>query len=271
MCALAFMVACVKMASDMGVHLVQILFVRSIFSLALIAIWVMITKRGLSSLAPISWRLQLIRAVVGLVAISLGFSAIIQLPIAEATALIFMSPLFAVLLARLILAESVNPRQISATCFGLVGVVILVNPGSGYLPLPGVILALFASLAAGVVVVALRHVGKSEGVAATTFWFMVATALVSGFLLPFVYQPVIGKAWFVLFIAAVAASVGQALNMLSLRLAPVSLLSVIDYSQVIWAALFGLLIWDVFPPASTWLGATVIAASSIWLVRSREY
>ena len=130
------MFALVKLASTRGVHVVESLFYRQIGS-ALCAIGLVAAGPGFASLRTKRVGAHVGRMALGLVAMALNFLAMILLPLAEATAIGFTVPIFSTVLAALLLAEPTGRWRWGAVAAGFVGVLLIVQPGSGEVPLAG--------------------------------------------------------------------------------------------------------------------------------------
>ncbi|HKY96128.1 MAG TPA: DMT family transporter, partial [Kiloniellales bacterium] len=122
----ALMNTCVRFAADAGIHATEIAFFRNLFALTFMLPWLFRTGRvGLRTgrLMQHVWR-----ALVGVVSMFLWFASVAALPMAEAVALNFTFPLFATILAAVILKEDVRLRRWSATVVGFIGVLVILQP-----------------------------------------------------------------------------------------------------------------------------------------------
>ena len=118
----------------------------------------------------------------------LTFQALILLPLADATAINFTAPIFATILSFVILREDVRIHRWAAVMLGFVGVIIIARPGGSSLPVLGLSVALIGAVGQAGVTTTLRHLQKSENVAAIVFWFAVAGIVAGGLLMPFFGQ-----------------------------------------------------------------------------------
>lgn len=261
----ALMMASVKLASDHGAYVLEILFYRSLFSLPLIAAWLVVGP-GRAGIRVVRPRAHVSRAAIGLTAMLFNFQAISMLPLAEATVISFSVPFFATALAAFFLREQVGRHRWSAIAVGLVGVVVVVQPGSAHIAPLGAAVGIVAALGVASVTVTLRQLGSTETATATVFWFAIASTIVTGLAMPWVGQAHDATSWWLLLCVGITGGIAQLFNTASLRLAPIPVLAPFDYTQLLWATLLGWLIWHTRPTAATWAGAAIIVASGLYIV-----
>lgn len=260
-----FMAAMIKLGHEAGIHILELVFYRFAFGLPPLLAWIAFTRDfG-------AWRTErplahLIRGALGLTTMVLAFSALALLPLAEATTIGFVAPLFSVMLSALILAEPVGRYRWSAVATGFVGVLIVMQPSGSGLPPLGLALALLSALGVAAVTIAIRRIGRTESTPTTVLWFTGFSMLASGALLPFFGQAHDAASWAILAALGLFGGLGQLFLTSSLRFAPVPVVVPFDYAQLLWAVLLGWAIWETRPPASTWAGAAVIVASGLYTI-----
>lgn len=269
MALLSLMFALTKLAAERGVHIVEALFWRQALAIPFILGWVFAFGQ-LSQLASQRPAAHVRRSLLGISGIALNMGAVIILPMAEANTIGQSAPIFAVLLAALLLGERVDRARWGAVLLGFAGVLVVVSPVfSGALPaamLPGVALALIGAMMNAAITVAVRDLGRTEAPMTILFWFAAISMVPLTIAMPFVMQTHDLTEWaLILSIFASGFSSQMALTT-SLRLAPVSVVLPIDYSGLLWATLFGWLLFDTLPAASTWLGAPLIIAGGLMIV-----
>ena len=258
----ATMGALLKLASEQGLNAPELVFYRSLFSLPVILFWVL-KRESLAALRPNRPLAHVWRSGLGLLSMGLTFQALILLPLADATAINFTAPIFATILSFLLLREFVGVHRWAAVLVGFVGVLIVARPGGSSLPLLGVGIALIGALGQAGVTTTLRHLQRSENIAAIVFWFAISGVLVGGLLMP-VFGDFHGMKAFALVIAGgLAGGAGQLLMTSSLR-APVSVVSPFDYLQIVAATAYGWLLFSDVPSAHTLVGAALIAMSGLY-------
>ena len=262
---LAAMFALVKLAAERGVSLVESLFYRQVGS-ALCATGLVAAGAGFASLRTRRVGAHVGRMALGLTAMALNFLAMILLPLAEATAIGFTVPIFSTMLAALLLAEPTGKWRWGAVAFGFMGVLVIVQPGSGEVPLLGASVALIAALLTASVTVVIRRLGATERAATTVFWFAFSSLAPLGLLMPVFAQPHDPASWTILAGLALAGGLAQLTLTESLRLAPVALVMPMDYTSLVWATLLGAWLFNEAPTPWTWVGAPVIVASGLVIV-----
>ena len=257
-----FMAAMIKLGHDNGIALPEMVFYRFAFGLPPLLAWIAYTGNfG-------AWRTNrpgahLTRGLLGLANLVFGFSALAYLPLAEATTISFVAPLFAVLLSALILGEKVGPYRWSAVALGFFGVLIVMQPTGNQLPAVGIALALIAALGVAGVTIAIRDIGRTESTPTTVLWFTIFSICLSGALMPFFAESHDLREWANLAALGLLGGVGQLLLTSSQRFAPVPVVVPFDYVQLLWAVILGWLLWNTQPAATGWAGAAIIVASGL--------
>lgn len=268
--AISTMAMFVKLSAEAGVHLVEILFWRQALGIPLILAW-LITTRRLDLVKTKRPGAQAVRGIYGLTGMICNFSAIALLPLAEATTLSFTAPIFAVVLSTLLLHEKVGPWRWTAVLLGFGGVLIIAQPGGGHLPLLGALVGLGGAFMIALISIQIADLNRTDHPITIVLWFasMSSAVLLVPVLLYGGAHSV--QEWLLLLAMGVSGSIGQLLLTASLRFGKVASVIVMDYSALIWATLFGWLVWQVLPPATTWLGAPlIIGAGAVIAWRERR-
>jgi drug/metabolite transporter (DMT)-like permease len=262
---LTTMFALAKIAQSYGVNVMEIVFYRqSIAILPVLAL--VITGAGLTSLKTNRPWLHASRTAVGSTGMILNFLTISLLPLAETQALWFATPLFATILSAIILREVVGVHRWTAVAVGFAGVLIVIQPQSGHLPILGATMGLTAALLTAFVTILLRQLGRTEPALTTVFWFFTMSAVPLAVFMPWFaqnHQPVV---WMLLISMGVVGGLGQVALTLSLQYAPVSTVAPVDYASLIWSTLFGVWLFAELPTTWTWIGAPIIVVSGLYIV-----
>lgn len=193
------------------------------------------------------------------------FHAFSTLPMAQVYAILFASPMVVTVLAIPMLGEQVGIHRGSAIILGMSGVIIVVQPGATSLQL-GHASALLAAVSGAFASVVVRKVGREERPVVLILYPMMANFALMGCLLPLVYRPMPGNNLAGTAIIAILALIGTSLLIQAYRQAPAALVAPMQYSQIMWATLFGLLLFDEHLSWSTVLGAGLIMLSGIYIV-----
>lgn len=262
---LTSMFAIAKIAQGYGVNVVEIVFFRQ--SIAILPVLALVlVGPGLSSLKTRRPWMHASRTVVGTTGMILNFITISLLPLAETQALWFATPLFATILSAIILREAVGLHRWSAVAFGFVGVMLVVQPQSGHLPILGAVTGLTAALLTAFVTILLRQLGRTEPALTTVFWFFTISAIPLAFVMPWFIQPHTPYVWALLIAMGVVGGLGQVALTLSLQYAPVATLAPVDYASLIWSTVFGVWLFAEIPTIWTWIGAPIIIGSGLYIV-----
>ena len=262
---LAIMFALVKLVATRGVNVVESLFYRQCGS-ALCATGLVAVGPGFASLRTQRVWAHVGRMALGLSAMGLNFLAFILLPLAEATTIGFSVPIFAVILAAAALGEPTGKWRWSAVAAGFFGVLLIVQPGSGDVPLLGASVAVVAALLTASVTIVIRRLGATERAATTVFWFAVSSLVPLGLAMLVFGRFHDAATWMMLAALALAGGLAQLTLTGALRLAPVALVMPMDYTSLLWAILLGSWIFGELPTPWIWLGAPIIIASGLVIV-----
>ncbi len=250
------------LASDL--HPLQITFVR--LSVGVLAILPFVWRAGRAALKTRHPGIHALRAVAGGGAMICGIAALDKLPLADFTALSFAQPLFAVILAILVLGETVGWRRWGATLAGFLGVVIMVRPGSGSFDVDA-LLAVAMALGIAVAVILAKRLPAEESQVTILLYFSVTTALVFAAPALAVWRtPTLPEA-----LGLVGFGLGglitQALMIAAYRTGEASVVAPFDYSKLIVAGILGFALFGEVPDRWTVAGAAVIVAATLYLAR----
>ena len=262
---LAVMFALVKLASTRGVNIVETLFYRQCGS-ALCAVGMVAAGPGFNSLHTKRVGAHVGRMALGMAAMALNFMAMIMLPLAEATAIGFSVPIFSTVLAAILLGEPTGKWRWGAVAAGFLGVLLIVQPGTGEVPLLGASVALVAALLTASVTIVIRRLGATERASTTVFWFAASSLVPFGLLMMWFARSHDPITWAILAGLALAGGLAQLTLTGALRLAPVALVMPMDYTSLIWAVLLGAWIFGELPTPWIWVGAPIIIASGLTIV-----
>jgi len=205
------------------------------------------------------------RAVFGSITITTTFAAYSLMPMADTTALLFTSSLFIPFLSLIFLREIVGPYRWSAVVIGFIGVVIMLRPSGEFYAL-GVAVAMIAALMQAILQVVLRYLGGHERPETITFYFFVIGTLVTALPLPFVAVKITMTEVPLLFGMGLSGAAAQWLLSTAFRNAPAAIVTVFNYSGIVWATLFGWMIWNDWPLPHVMAGAAVVIASNILMI-----
>ena len=257
----------IKLAEARGAALAEILFFRQ-FGAALLVAGVVAAGPGVASLATRRMGAHVLRAAIGLTAMALTFSTLLLLPLAEATTVGFSMPIFATILGALVLHEPTGARRWLAVLAGFAGILIVTRPwnGGGTIPVAGVLTGLGAAFCTASVSILLRTIGRTESALTTVFWFSALSLLPLGIAYALHLHAHDALTWAILLGIGAVGGAAQIVMTASLVRGAVSVVVPMDYTALLWATLFGWLVFDHLPASTTWLGAPVIIASGLYIV-----
>ena len=209
------------------------------------------------------------RTAMGTGSMVLGFYAVTLLPLADATAIAFSQPLFSVVVAALLLGEKVRWRRWSATVIGFAGVLIMVRPGEGSLQL-GALVALANAAAVSISILLVRRLSDSE----TPLMILTQFAIFSTILLTvpaiLVWRWPDLWGWVLAVGIAVSATVGQYFWVQAFKAGEMSAVAPFEYMRLPFAVFVGWLIWGEMPVIWTYLGASIVIGSALYIAH-REH
>ena len=202
---------------------------------------------------------------LGLLGSAVFFTAGLRfLAMADATAMSFVSPLFITALSIPVLGEKVGLRRWSAIVVGLLGVLIVVRPGTSAFN-PASIFPLLSSVSWACGIVLTRKMSHSNDGMVTTLGYAAITGFVAmSLMLPFVW---VAPSWKEVAIGGFMACVSTAAQWLVVqgyRRANASVLAPFSYTQLVWSSLAGFLLFNMVPDLMTLTGAAVIIASGLY-------
>jgi len=201
---------------------------------------------------------------IALLSSSLFFiSGLRFLPVAEASATGFIAPLFVTALSIAFLGEKVGVRRWLATIAGLIGVLIILRPGSSAFH-PAAFFPIISALAWAGTLIMTRMMSGRERAVTTMTWSAITGVCVISALVPFVW---VTPSWhdilFGLFIG-IASTAGQWIVVLAFRYADASVLAPFSYTQLVWVSVLGFFVFGEIPDVWTIAGAAVIVCSGLY-------
>ncbi|MCY6380750.1 DMT family transporter [Hoeflea prorocentri] len=244
-------------------HVLQILFFRQalifVFSLPSIA------RSFPSSLKTSRPGIHAIRLSGAFVALSCGIWAVAVLPLTTATTITFAQVFFVVLFALIFLKEPVGPHRIIAVIVGFLGVLIAMRPGAGgFTSLAGLI-PLASALGAAVAVVSVRKLSQTESTATLLLYQALFVGVLAGVPLFWLWVTPDFYGWVLLISMGVLATLGQWVGVQALRSGEASVVGNMEYTKLVYAAVFGFILFSEIPDLHTIAGACVILASSAYI------
>ena len=254
-----------SLAKWLGAHYapIQLLFLRGLLALPVVCVLVLM-HGGRRALRTRYLGTHMLRGAINVGSACCFYLGLTLLPLAETTAIAFAAPLFVTALSVIALGERVDARAWVAVLIGFLGVLIVVRPGmSGFQP--AALLPLVTALGYAVMMVSARRIGAEESMLTTMFYIAFAQVIVSAVPQAWFWRPVqmehaVGIAGIALF-----STLGLGLITQGFRIAPASVVAPFDYTGLLWATLFGWLIWGELPDVWAYAGAALIAGSGLYI------
>ncbi|NND91777.1 MAG: DMT family transporter [Granulosicoccus sp.] len=261
---LSAMDAIAKWLTTNGLTVIQILALRSLVIVPLMLI-VFSSRGSRATLVPRSPILHLYRGVIGFISPLTFFLGIRHIPLTDAVVVFFASTFIIALLSMLFLGERVGIYRWASIISGFLGVLVVVGPkGTG--DWHGYALVFVGSATYALLFISGKYLSRTDSVASLVFSFNLCVGLISLILLPFYWSPMNLTHSMLLICLALLAVSGHYLITLAFSISEASLLAPFEYTAVLWALTFDLLIWQTTPALSTGLGATIIIASGLFMV-----
>jgi drug/metabolite transporter (DMT)-like permease len=232
---------------------------------------------GFMVLLPVVWRtggvvvlrtnrigLHVWRSALNAGGMLLFFWAISLAPLATVSAIGFASPLFTALLAIPILGEKVGLRRWMGLTIGFVGTIVILRPGAGIVDF-GALLALFSSILWAGAMITIKQLTRTETPLSITTWaafFVGVFCLVPAI---YVWQWPTGEQWIWLALIGALGSAIQFCLAKAFSLAETTVVLPFDFLKLVWASLFGFLLFSEIPDPWAWVGGTIIFASAVYV------
>ena len=244
-------------------HIFEIVFFRCLFGM--IVVIPLLFKSGLSALRIHNPTIHLLRVFCAVVGMMGGFHALAHLELATAISISFTRPLFMILLAVLFLGERLRWRRSLATLVGFAGVLVMVQPGSVNFE-PAFATGLLAALAVAGALVTVKVLAAHDAPVTIMLSFSIGTVLVSAVPASFVWQVPTGTEFLILIGLGIVASLGQYSFIQAFTLGEATVMSPIDYLQIVVGTSAGFLLFQERPGIETFIGAIVIVCSTLYIV-----
>jgi len=270
MLLLSTMLMLVKLAGEAGVSAPEMLFWRMAVTIPVLGGWLILTGR-LHILATRRMASHARRAATGMAGLFCNVVAAMLLPLAEATTFGFTTPLFAVMMAALVMKQKVGLWRWTVVVMGFVGVLIIAQPGHAPVSAPGVAAGLGAGILVAAVSFQVRDLAATENPISCVFWFAFWGAVMAAILMPYYAKMHPPKVWLLIVAIGLCGTFAQFFITSALRFGQVATVVVMDYTSLVWATLYGVLLWDHLPTRATWLGAPLIIVAGMIITWREHY
>lgn len=258
----------------------QMVFFRSAF--AILPVLVIYALRGELASAVRTGRPfgQLGRGMLSVCGMFTNFSALTRLPLADATAISFASPLITVALAAVILKERVRIYRWSAVVIGFAGVIVMLVPhfdlgayagAAGAAAAAGSLFAITSAFCNAGTVIQTRRLTQTETTSSIVFYFSLVCAIAGALTLPFAWHSPTGRELTALIALGILGGLAHIFLTESYRFAAASVVAPFDYSAMLWALLLGYWLFGELPGTLVYVGASIVAGAGLYVIwRERQ-
>lgn len=253
----------------------QIVFFRSAWAIPPVLLIYALRGEFMSAVRTNRFFGQLGRGALSVCGMFTNFAALARLPLADATAINFASPLITVALAAIFLKEKVRIYRWSAVIVGFGGVVVMLIPNfdvryyagaAGAVAAVGSIFAVVSAICNAGTVIQTRRLTQSETTASIVFYFSLICALAGAVTLPFAWHSPTGPELLALISTGILGGLAHIFLTESYRHAPASVIAPFDYSALLWALLLGYFVFGELPSALVYIGAVIVAGAGLFVI-----
>ena len=244
----------------------QVAAIRGLSSLPLVLLWVA-ASGTVGTLWKVRWPLHLLRGALSILMLSAFAYALKRMPMTGAYALFFVAPLLITALSVPLLGEKVGPRRWTAIAVGLLGVLVVLRPtGEGMLSWAGLAVLLAATgYALSAIMVRVLH--RTDSSQSMVFWMLLMTGAGAAALAWPSWVPLQGADGWVIVAVGLSGFLGQVAITEAFRHGQASVVAPFEYSALAWALGLDWLVWQLLPDGMTFVGAGIIVASGLYLLR----
>ena len=259
----SIMVIFIRKASE-NLHILEVVFFRNL--LAFIVMLPLLSSTGLAAIKMNNTKLFFMRGFFGAIGMLAGFTCLTLIPLAQATAISFSKPIFITIGATIFLGEIIKARRIAAIIIGIIGMLIIVQPGVNSLSF-GIMLAIIAALAHSINALIVKKLTLTDSPQAIVMWMVII-------LIPITFVPAVTvwqwpsfETWLYLWGIAIVGTLAHFSWTKSYTMAEITSLESIEFIKLPIMALFGWMIFSEIPGTWTWIGGSIIFISTIYISR----
>lgn len=266
-----------------GYALHQVILIRALVAMSFILVVIHVSERGWSQIATSRPGTHLLRVGIVMVSNVTFFVGLAAMPLADAVAVAYVSPIVVTLLSIVVLGEKVGPRRWAAIGVGMLGVIIMLRPGAGMIQPAAVLVLISAVLYASGNLLA-RHMGGTESAMTLSFYVQAGFIVISvamglwvgdghmatddklwAFLFrPWIWPPL--HDWPVFLATGLSVGIGGLMVTQAYRTAEAGLIAPFEYVGMPMAILWGVLVFGTFPDATAWVGIALICGSGLYVI-----
>ena len=259
----SFMGVFIRKSSE-NIHIFEVIFFRNL--LACLIIIPLMYSSGLASFKMYRPGLFVCRAIFVSIGMFAGFSALTLIPLAQATAISFTTPIFVTILAIFLFGEVIKFRRIVAILVGFTVMIIIVRPGVESISL-GVILAFIGAFFHSINLLIVKKLTADETANAIVVWMVIMLVPISFVPAIFVWEWPSALTWLYLWCLAICGTVGHSFFTRAYSLAEITSLQPFQFIKLPMIAFLAWIIFSEVPAYWTWLGGAIIFSSTVYITR----
>ncbi len=248
---------------------IQVTAMRAMASLPFVIVYVLL-RGSAASLLKVRWSLHLLRGVLGISMLALFTFGIRTLPLSEAYSLFFIAPLLITALSVPMLKEKVGMARWVAIFVGLLGVLIVLRPGTENLGSLGSLAILAAAVCYSVSAITVRVLSRTDSSDSMVFWAMTMIAVGAGCIAAPHWQAIEPRHFMVLAGIGITGFFGQVAITAAFQKGEASVVAPFEYSALALGLGLDWLLWQTLPDGIALFGALVIIASGLYLIRKEK-
>ena len=227
------------------------------FFLGLVIILPYIIKTNFITLKTAHFKKHLLRAILGLPAMLLYFSALVLLPIEKLTAISFVVPLIVTILAVFFLGEKIYIYRTLALILGFSGMLVIIRPGFVDISI-GVYMVLFSALLWSINIIITKKISKDDSAITILAYQSIFMSILSFVIVLFFWEMPSLKTFIYLILSAICGTVLHLTLNHAFKLVDVSMTQPYSFLNLVFASIIGYFVFDEIPDAYTWIGASII-------------
>ena len=259
----SFMGVFIRKSSE-NIHIFEVIFFRNL--LACLIIIPLMYGSGRTSFKMYRPGLFVWRAIFVSLGMFAGFSALTLIPLAQATAISFTTPIFVTILAIFIFGDVIKFRRIAAILVGFIGMLIIVQPGVGMVSL-GIVLAFIGAFFHSINLLIVKKLTAHETPNAIVVWMVIMLVPISFVPAIFVWEWPSALTWLYLWCLAICGTVGHSFFTRAYSLAEITSLQPFQFIKLPMIAFLAWMIFSEVPAYWTWLGGAIIFSSTVYITR----
>lgn len=260
----------------------EVILLRALVGMTIVLIVMSLSPRGFSQMKTRRWREQLFRVSVVMISNVTYFLGLAAMPLADAVATAFISPMLVTMLSAVILGEYVGPRRWAAVGVGLLGVVVMVRPGQGMIH-PAAILVLISAVCYATSQMMTRRLRDTESAMTLNFYVQcgfITVSVVMGLTvgdghmadaasipLEFLFRPWVFPAmrdWWAFVATGMAVGIGGLMLSQAYRTTEAALVAPFEYVGMPMAIFWGVIVFGTWPDHTAWMGIALICGAGLY-------